>query len=203
MGFQAEVGIRRRHFARALAVAAIAGGAMALVPAGAGAASTTCSATALRVGSVSTPTANAAGDPCRTAASGTKKGFGAYDSLRVLGGATTATDNSGSASADILRIDDATSGLTSVRVLPSDANVSCVNGKPTVVGGSSIVATEATSELTTPDALRTPVTVPGLVYVNEADQGRHETTYRALRIATPDGDVVAGESTAGYTGNPC
>jgi hypothetical protein len=90
-----------------------------------------------------------------------------------------------------------------VRVLPSDANVSCVNGKPTVVGGSSIVGTEATSELTTPDALRTPVTVPGLVYVNETDKGQHETTYRALRVATPGGDVVAGESTAGYTGNPC
>ena len=35
--------------------------------------------------------------------------------------------------------------------------------------------------------------VAGVVFLNEVFKGTNSTTYRALRIATPAGDIVAGE----------
>jgi hypothetical protein len=202
MGFQDGTAPRAPRVTLALgALTAIAAAAI-LAPAGAGA-SVTCSATALRAGTVSAPTANAAGDPCRKGHAGTNEGTSA-DTVRILGAATTATGTSGTASSDVLRLDDSgTSGPTAVRLLGSDAYVSCVSGKPVVVGGSSPASVQTTAQTGSIFAPQTPVTVPGLVYVNETEKGAHGTTYRALRVGPENGGIVAGESSAGYTGNPC
>ncbi len=41
-----------------------------------------------------------------------------------------------------------------------------------------------------------------VVFLDEVATDGHGSTFRALRVATP-GDIVAGESQAGFTGNPC
>ncbi len=203
MGFQDGTTLGSRRLTLGLGALTVLVAGVTLFPAGASAAEITCSATALRVGSVSTPTANATGDPCRKGVAGTKQGT-STDTVRILGAATTANGSSGTASSDPLRLDDSgTSGPTAVRVLGSDAFVSCVKGKPVVVGSSSPAAVETTAQTGSVILAPKPVTVPGLVYLNETSKGAHGTTYRALRIGPEQGGIVAGESSAGYTGNPC
>ncbi len=202
MGFQDGLKPRAARLSLVIGCLSALGAALASSPA-AGAAVTTCSGTALRVGSLSTPTANAAGRACKSANSGFERDVPG-DSVRVLGADTSAAGSSGAASADVLRLADAgTSGPTTVRLLGSDAYVSCRHGRPVIVGGSSPAGVATTAQTGSVYAPETPVTVPGLVYVNETENGAHESTYRALRIGPANGGIVAGESSAGYTGNPC
>ncbi len=204
MGFKDQAAPGAPRLSRALGGLTALAAALALSPPGEAAASTSCSATALRVGKLSTARANAAGKPCRTAESGARKNLDATDSLRVLGADTTANGPSGAASADVIRVADAgTSGPTAVRLLGSDAYVSCRDGKPVIVGGSSPARLDTTAQTGSVSAPGAPVTVPGLVYVNETRRGANSTTYRALRVGPENGGIVAGESTAGYTRNPC
>lgn len=202
MGFQDGSSPLATGLRLAIASLTAFGGALCFSPA-AGAASTTCSATAVRAGSLSTPTANAAGRACQSANSGFERAVPG-ESVRVLGGDTTARGSSGAASADVLRVADAgTSGPTRVRLLGSDAYVTCRNGRPVIVGGSSPASVDTTAQTGSVYAPQGALTVPGLVYVNETERGAHENTYRALRVGPANGGIVAGESSAGYTGNPC
>jgi hypothetical protein len=203
MGFTDEAPVRARSLGRGLGALTALAAVLAFAPAPAGAAGITCSATALRVGSLSTPTANATGASCQKAEAGTEWSTN-ENTVRVLGAGTTATGTSGTANADVLRVDDAgTSGPTTIRALESDAYVSCQHGKPVVVGGSSPAGVQTTAQTGSVFLPSSSVTVPGLVYLNEIERGTHGATYRALRVGPQDGGIVVGESSAGSTGNPC
>jgi hypothetical protein len=170
----------------------------ALAPASAGAAGVNCRSSALRVGALEPSIANVTGAPCRTAVGNNTIRYG-FDTIRILGSTTSGGSRSGSSSAELLRLeDDGIVGPASVKVLSSSAYVTCVDGHPAVVGGSQILSTEATSLVTTPSALQQPINL-GPLHLNEATTDGHQTTYRALHL----GDVVIGESQAGYSGNPC
>jgi hypothetical protein len=186
-----------------IATAAIGASALLALPSAAGGASVSCRASALRFGTFEPSVANAAGAPCTSAQGSTPVKYG-FDTGTLLRSVTTPGGHSGSASADVARLeDDGLVGPAALRLLGSDAYVSCQGGKPVVVGGSEPAGIDATSLAQTPAGLQKSVNVGGVVFPNEAVVGDHSSTFRALRIATPAGDVVAGESQAGYSGNPC
>jgi hypothetical protein len=163
----------------------------------------TCRASALRIGSFEPSVANSAGAPCASAQGSTpvKSGF---DTGTLLRSVTQSGGHSGSASADVARLeDDGLVAPAALRVFGSDAYVSCRGGNPVVVGGSEPVGVDATSLAQTPSGLQQSQNVGGVIFLNEVAQGDHSSTFRALRVATPAGDIVAGESQAGYSGNPC
>ena len=147
--------------------------------------------------------ANAAGTPCASGQGPTPVTSG-FDTGSLLRSVTTAGGHSGAASADVGRLeDDGLEGPAAARLLGSDAYVTCSGGKPVVVGGSELAGIQATSLATPPTGLQQHVNLGGVVFLNEVVHGTNSATYRALRIATPFGDIVAGESQAGFTGNPC
>lgn len=188
----------RRHAGTALATAIGLAG-IALATAGPAGASVGCQSTALRIGSLNLGVANQNGTPCTTAASNSTQS--AFNTVRILGGATTSAPHSGTSVADVLRLqDDGLVGSANLRILSASAYVSCVDGHPVVVGGSELVGTDAGGLATTPSSLRAPVDL-GPLHLNEVTQSGHSATYRALHLDLPGGGVAAGEAQA--SGNPC
>jgi hypothetical protein len=195
----------RTRALRRLGIAATAAlaGALFAMPATSSAASVTCRASALRIGNFEPSVANSAGAPCTSGQGSTPVKYG-FDTGTLLRSITQAGGRSGSASADVARLeDDGLMGPAALRLLGSDAYVACQGGKPVVVGGSEPAGIDATSLAQTPSGLQQSANIGGVIFLNEVVQGNHSSTFRALRVATPAGDIVAGESQAGYTGNPC
>ncbi len=198
------MGMGRDSFSRGLVACAAVAATAAILPAGAGAASTvSCRASALRIGSIEPSVANAAGTPCRTASGVQQTRWSQFDTGGILRSQTTVSPTGGTGLRRRRPAPIPASRARRTSPAGSDAYVSCQGGKPVVVGAASDRGRRRQLGAAAGERQQTPLNVGNVVFLNESVSDAHSGTFRALRVATPAGDIVAGESQASFTGNPC
>lgn len=190
----------------------------------------TCRASALRIsdnavleallGEAGSPfeprTANAAGGPCATDSDSSLDETigGAPGSIRITvqAVATEATGSTASANAGTSRIviSSPTGPVASVEVISTGVTASCTGAAPQLTSGA-IVVSGTVGDQTFTSAPAGPITIPnvGVLHIDWQQQTTDGDTTTLVRRAlfleagSPVGDVVIGESSAGYVGNPC
>ncbi len=197
-----------RVWAAGVAVSAIAG-ALVLAPASMSAKRASapqqvnCGATTLELLGINP--GELVGDPCRPASSGLEIPLGGGNHVYVLRGTLEGTSApagaGGTSDASLLDLRLLSDELP-VQLLRSSVYVSCQAGKPAVSGGSSTVS-GLDAPMLSPVRIDEPLSIGSLIFVNERVATATGMTTRAVRVATPAGDVILSEASGGYSGNPC
>lgn len=162
----------------------------------------TCNATILRILGIDPSSLLGLTDSCTSAHGGIDLPLAAGNRIFVLHGLTNNVGGIGSSESAVLDLAVVSSNALPVSLLRSSAYVTCRAGKPSVSGGSSTIA-GGTSFVTAPVSVSQPLSIGSVIFVNETVADETGITQRALRVATPLGDVVLAEARAGVRGNPC
>ena len=146
------------------------------------------------------------GDPCDAAETGIALPLDGDAHIYVLRGFTGIvpglTGPQGANSAATLLDLRLLSHIVPIRVLDSSAYVTCRARLPELTAGSQLIGGIDVPLLSNFE-IDEPLNVGDVIFVNETVSSATQITQRALRIATPAGDVILSEATAGFTKNPC